>query len=113
VTNLENELEKLNSEWNAKCNNLSSKLTATKNRLEEATSCRDKVAAQLEEQVRSCDSIEEKLTATQKSFTDLEGLKQQLFQEAVELKQQLRLTQEEVDAQRADKERGLEKAEVR
>ena len=109
---MEHELERLDSEWNAKCSCLSSKLKLTENSLEETVSCRDNIAAQLEEKVKTCNSLKEELTATRESCTALEGWKQQILQEAKQLKQQLRLAQEEVDTQRGDKERGLDKAEV-
>lgn len=112
MTELEKSLKISTSEWALKCDILKTELAELTKSLQEMCSLKESVTAQFLESERACESMKEDLKVTRETCASLEDVKQQNLHELENLTMQLMKTQEEVEMQRADKERGLEKAEV-
>ena len=100
------------SEWSTKYEGLKSKLSNMTDNFDEVVASKESVSAQLAESERTCKSTEEELKVSREGCAALEKTKKEALVEVDQLKLQLARMQEELHIQIADKERGLEKAEV-
>lgn len=112
MTKLELSLASKTSEWNEASKDLENKLSHVMDNFNDAVREKEHISAQLHRSEEACQGLREELKDSREHYTELVVANDHNKSQLLELNEELARTKEELSQQIAEKEEGLEKAEV-